>query len=328
MNYIKFSPDKEKILRIFKKNNVDSLWHFTDINNLPLIKKLNGLRSKEFLENNGYLKKVKCGGDGLSHKLDKMLGNWNKISLNFTPYTPMAYYKKQKNHLVFIEIDPMVATFEDVYFTDCNAARTKNSQNREKGLRGLSFVRFDIINGRPKPYDKDWIKYVQAEILVPDYISLKFFKKIYFISEASLRLGEYLWGNKEAIFAVNPQIFADYNYDKWTITNPYVKKVIITNTKINKNSNISKYKDIKFLKRGEKFWINILLFATAGIKAKVELKEGEGITIYHKEVEFEKESNWWWTPSFKLDLNYPKSYMILEISLNEILWYKEKKRVL
>ena len=61
-----------KILKIFEENNISSLWHFTDIRNLPLIKELSGLRSKEFLENNGYLGNVICGGNELSHQLDKI----------------------------------------------------------------------------------------------------------------------------------------------------------------------------------------------------------------------------------------------------------------
>lgn len=58
MNGIKFSTEKEEILKILQKNNINSLWHFTDIRNLPLIKRLNGLRSKDFLEKKGYLKNV------------------------------------------------------------------------------------------------------------------------------------------------------------------------------------------------------------------------------------------------------------------------------
>jgi len=112
---IKTSLEAQQILQILKSHNIQSLWHFTDIRNLPLIKKLNGLRSKEFLEKRGYLTRVYCGGNELSHNLDRELGNWDKVSLNFTPHTPMAYHIKKEKHLVFIEIDISVATFERVF---------------------------------------------------------------------------------------------------------------------------------------------------------------------------------------------------------------------
>lgn len=42
--------ERDEILNILKRNKIDSLWHFTDVKNLPLIRKLDGLRSKNFHE--------------------------------------------------------------------------------------------------------------------------------------------------------------------------------------------------------------------------------------------------------------------------------------
>ena len=100
--------EQKEILGMLERNMITSLWHFTDIGNLPNIKKLNGLRSKEYLEQNEHWggRDIFPGGDDLSHSLDRNLGNWDKISLNFMHHTPIAYKKKREKHLVFIEIDP------------------------------------------------------------------------------------------------------------------------------------------------------------------------------------------------------------------------------
>lgn len=317
-----------KILKIFEQNNISSLWHFTDIRNLPLIKALNGLRSKEFLENNGYLRNVICGGDKLSHQLDRDLGNWDKISLNFTPHTPMAYHIKKEKHLIFIEIDSVVATFNDVYFTDCNATRLRNGQKRERGIKGLHNIKFEYIRSNPKPYDPDWVKYVQAEVLVPNYIPLKYFKKIHFISEASLKLGKYLWSGNHPIFSVTPEVFADYHGYNWAIINPYLDKIIITDEKITKDNVENTYSDVGSIKRNKKYWMKIDIFATAGTKARVIIKDLHNNTIKEEEIEFDKESKWWWFPNFQLPAEYSHPELILEITLDGILWYKEKRKVL
>ncbi|RKY81849.1 hypothetical protein DRQ11_14950 [candidate division KSB1 bacterium] len=328
MTNTKAFSDSSKILEIFKQNNIYSLWHFTDIRNLSLIKTLNGLRSKEFLENKGYLKNVICGGNELSHQLDRELGNWDKISLNFTPHTPMVFHKKKELHLIFIEIDPVVATFEDVYFTDCNATRRRNGQIREKEIKGLLSIKFDMINGAPKPYDSDWIKYVQAEVLVPHHIPVEYFKKIHFISEASLRLGEYLWSGNHPIFTVTPEVFADYHGHSWAIINPYLDKIIITDEEITKDNVENAHPDVGNIMRDKRFWMKIYLFATAGTKARVILKDLHNNIIKEVETEFEKESNWWWFPNFRIPAEYPHAELILEITLDGILWYKEKRKVL
>lgn len=325
---IKTSPEARQILQILKSHNIQSLWHFTDIRNLPLIKKLNGLRSKESLEKEGYLTKIYCGGNELSHDLDRKLGNWDKISLNFTPHTPMAYHIKKEKHLVFIEIDISVATFEGVFFTDCNAIRLRNGQKREKGVKGLNNVKFQYIHSRPKPYDADWQKFVQAEILVPDHIPLDCFKKIHFISEASLQLGQYLWGTNEDLFNVSPQVFSDYNYSQgWVVLNPYVESVIITHQEVTKNNVGNNHIKSEIVEKGKDFWIKISLFATAGTEGKLILKASNDKIIDQTETSFEKESKWWWYPNFRIPLNYKHSSFIIEIFLEKVLWYKSRWRV-
>ena len=54
------------------------------------------------LEKQGLLSTLITGGNPLSHSLDRYHGNWDKVSLNFTPYTPMAYHRKRAQHLCFL----------------------------------------------------------------------------------------------------------------------------------------------------------------------------------------------------------------------------------
>jgi len=322
-----YNSSAEEILEFLEDNSIYSLWHFTDIGNLQGIKKRNGLRSKEFLED---ADDVNFGGNEDSHRLDMDKNNWDKVSLSYTPHTPMTFRRKKERHLVFIEIDPVVATFDGVCFTDRNATRLRDGQKRGKGIEGLRNVKFEYIHSVPKPYDPDWVKYVQAEVLVPNHIPLDYFKGIHFISEASLKLGEYLWEGDHPPFIVNPRIFADYINGSWKISNPYIEKVIIADKEITKNNVENAYLAIESIKINKKYWMKIYMSAIAGTKIKIILKDLQDNIIKEEEKELDKSYKFykWWLTNFQLPAEYSYPEVIFEIFLNEILWYKEKRKVL
>lgn len=333
MTYYKYS-EKETILKILRDHNIDSLWHFTDIRNLSNIKKLGGLLSKEkLLDEELLFISVIPGGDPISILLDIHLGNWDKISLSFTPHTPMSFRKKREKHLVFIEISPEVATFDGVYFTDRNATRTRDGQMRDQGVKGLNNVRFEYIKCPPRYDDEDWIKYVQAEVLVPNCIPIKYFKKIHFISKASLELGKYYWGGDSKLFNVDPNIFSDYDnfLKEWKIRFPYLEDVIFTHQIIN-NENIQNVLrncyNVEKIERGRTFYIISLIFATNDTKGRILLKKPEEYTFREKTINFNEESFRWWHSDFKIFNYYSSNNFIVEIYLNDILWYKTKKEVI
>lgn len=281
-----FFEEQKEILGMLERNMIASLWHFTDIRNLPNIKKLDGLRSKEYLEQNKQWggRDLFPGGDALSHNLDRNLGNWEKISLNFMPHTPIAYKKKREKHLVFIEIDAGVAAFPNVYFTDCNAARTKNKQLREKGMVGLTNVNFSIINGPAEPWNKNWLKYVQAEILVPHHIPLSKIKAIHFISNASKEYGEILWGERCNLFCISPGVFYDYyRKDKGALQFSYVKEVFISTRAIPKSRVYAIRTNAPHVVQGRPFWVIVHLHTTAGARVSISIdalrtrKDGEAL---------------------------------------------------
>jgi len=125
--------EADRILNRLQRENIRCLYHFTSIENLPCIRQTNALCSKETLEAEGLWPCPEPGGNELSHRLDQTNQNWDKVSLNFTPWTPMAYLKKQASHLCFFVVEVAVAGFEGVIFTDTNA--TSGDQHRAAGSR-------------------------------------------------------------------------------------------------------------------------------------------------------------------------------------------------
>ena len=119
------------------------MYHFTDIDNLPLIASLGGLKSKNFLENGGLLDEIKTGGNQLSKALDLRWGNWDKVSLSWCPKLPMTWYREQEQHLVYIVTPLDLALRTGVVFSDKNA--TDTLQNRAEGMNGLQNVNFKAV---------------------------------------------------------------------------------------------------------------------------------------------------------------------------------------
>lgn len=319
-----FSEEQAEIIETLKKNRINSLWHFTDIRNLPYIRKLDGLRSKENLEGNRYWGRniLFPGGDDISHNLDRDLGNWDKIHLNFRPNTPMAYNKKREKHLVFIEIKPEVAACEDVYFTDCNA--TKREHKRGEGIEGLTYVNFDIIH-RPYERNPDWHKYVQAEVLVPHHVPISMFKAIHFISNASKEYGESLWGRKCNLFCVNPETFYDTSiYRKGEIQFPHIREVFISTKRISKEKVHAIRSNALYLVPGEPFWVIVHTYAITGTRVSISVYDIRNRKIEGAYGEAKRDIDGIFCHQFTA----PKGLRGLEVKvyIDTILWTHHKMR--
>ena len=168
---------------------------------------MGALHSKQILEKQGLLSTLITGGNPLSHSLDRYHGNWDKVSLNFTPYTPMAYHRKRAQHLCFLLVNPEVATWSEVLFTDSNAAR--NDHRRGEGLIGLGNVQFNAIHAIPFSVN-DWHRFIQAEVLIPASIPLAHVGEIGFVSNASMSYAQYLCKSfAHPPFSVKAQMFTD-----------------------------------------------------------------------------------------------------------------------
>ena len=230
-------PDAGGILARLRQERIPCLYHFTSIENLPLICRLNGLCSKQRLQNASLWPCPNPGGDDLSHTLDRRWGNWDKVGMNLTPRTPMCYRKKRQKHLCFFVLLPDVATHAGVVFANTNATAT--GHQRAEGLSGLDLINFAAVRAHPRPWDKDgWHRPVQAEILVPDYVALDLVTEVVFVSPASLQEGERLWGNSQhPPFRVDAGHFADLpSHSRPTLGFPNLVDLILTFDQVDKSN--------------------------------------------------------------------------------------------
>ncbi|MGE3725130.1 MAG: DarT ssDNA thymidine ADP-ribosyltransferase family protein [Candidatus Sericytochromatia bacterium] len=201
------SPDALHIQTRLAQEGIENLWHFTSIKNLPLIKG-RGLYSKQKLETEELFSQVITGGNQESIEADRQRGNWNLVSLAYTPSTPMFYHTKQANHLVYWEIDPAVACFEGVIFTNKNALKKLNGTTRKPGIAGLNEVQFNYFKPN-QTFSKDWREFVQAEVLIPEMVSPDYLKALYTVSPISKLYAEISFEEAFEKIIVQPNIFKD-----------------------------------------------------------------------------------------------------------------------
>lgn len=197
------------------RRGVVFLYHFTSLDNLPGIRHLSALCSKQTLADNGHWP-VQSGGTRRSQQLDIRNDNWDKVSLSFTPHTPMSFHRKAKHNsgdkICFFVIDPTIATLEGVEFSDTNAVSTRRIQL--PGWLGLMTVNFRMVLAMQKKRItwRRWKRDVQAEVLVPDHVPLSCVKEIAFETDADLELGRQKWGDLETDdppFTVAPCLFTN-----------------------------------------------------------------------------------------------------------------------
>ncbi|MDI6714153.1 MAG: DarT ssDNA thymidine ADP-ribosyltransferase family protein [Thermodesulfovibrio sp.] len=289
-------PFAKEMELIIKKNNIQALYHFTNIDNLSLIAECNGLWSKERLEKEGLLSRVIRGGNSLSKDLDIYWGNWNKVSLNWGPKMPMMWHIQQQSHLCFFLIKPEVALRKGVVFTDRNA--TDTNQLRKEGVEGLKLVDFSAVNDPYAYMNTERKKKKQAEILIPDEISLDYVKGVAFISEASRKEGERLWGDKpHPPFIINKTLFHEGF--------PVVNSAILTSYNISKgNVTLQKFDHENTFKLGQKITLLVSVKSTPGMKTKTIWFGSNEDIIDESIIEFDDENTYWhWSTINAIDMN-------------------------
>lgn len=310
-----------QIKSTFARNGIKILYHFTSISNLEWIAQY-GLLSKEKLEEEGIFDEIETGGDELiSLRLDRELGNWGKVHLYFCPHTPMAYRKQEEKQVAYILINPEVATWEDVLFTDTNATRKQDGHRREQGVAGINLVDFktirETLDSGPRPWDRTWHRNVQAEVLVPDEIPLDYIESIAFISKASLEEGERLWGNKRHHpFEVDKDLFHQGF--------PYVADALLTSQEVSKD-NVGKTEFINgrefIVERDSKVTLLVNLKAVPGLQAKILWTTSDGKMILEDNTEFEKGSSYWHWSDIEIRELSAGSYFA-EYHLGDTSWVK------
>lgn len=316
-------PDAGAILSRLKREGMVALYHFTSVENLPGICEMKALCSKKTLHSARGGLPVVTGGNPLSHSLDRSRGNWDKVSLNLTPYTPMVYHKKKEQHLCFLVVSLEVAAWSGVVFTDTNA--TSNDHRRDDGLTGLDLINFEIIRSTAHPDKQAWKRHVQAEILVPDRIPLDYVSSINFVSNASKTYAERLCALlPHPPFRVNERLFSDSPRSPQGTTNfPYVMELVLTDTKFDKNMVYSSHiHKNRFSRNDGTATLVAKVRAMAGTKARVLFGPTGNVRSNGKVIsttEFDISTQYYhWHPI--LLNNLPNGLYSLEYYLSDLCW--------
>jgi hypothetical protein len=297
---------------------IQALYHFTSVENLPSIRRMGALCSKQVLEDANLWPVSECGGNELSHNLDRWNDNWDKVALNFTPHTPMLYHKKQQCHLCFFVIKVDVATFAGVVFTDTNA--TSSNQRRGEGPEGLDLVNFDAVRSLPRPWDRDgWVRPVQAEILVPDRIPLNYVSEVVFVSKASLEDAERLWGPQpHPPFRVASTYFSDTPGARTTALNfAHAVEILLTDLPVDKSNvrDVKTHKSTFARSTTDRITAIVSIHAIAGVRAQVTWNPGNTTST----TEFEKSQRYLHWPRIQID-RLPNGKCYFEYRLGDIRW--------
>jgi len=156
--------------------NIDKFYHFTDEKNLESIIENGGLYSWKSIENKEI--SALLSSNELSRQLDTQKNLQDYIRLSFTDYHPMSskVEKEDGKNLVWLEIDLEVALWESTLYSDMNA--TDNSVIVKGDFDFLKTLDFDIFKQRYNTLNTLEKKKYQAEILVKDFLPIRYIKNI------------------------------------------------------------------------------------------------------------------------------------------------------
>lgn len=164
---------------VLKQYGITKLYHFTDRDNLESIIKNGGLYSWADCEAKG-IKIPKPGGNMSSRQLDSRDRLQHFVRTSFTKDHPMMYAAMNAGRIsnpVILEIDPEVVMWEHSLYTDCNA--TKNGRRLGEGLDDFKTIHFHSVKARNQfALDEDERPFFQAEVLVENFIPLKYITNI------------------------------------------------------------------------------------------------------------------------------------------------------
>lgn len=167
---------------ILSQNRITKLFHFTDRDNLESIIKNGGLYSWKDCEEKGItIQKPGGGGPGsTSWSLDERDGLEHYVRVSFTEQHPMMYVAMNENRIsnpVILEIDPEVIYEDSTRFSDRNA--TRNGAQVGGDLDDFRNIHFKTVKARKHfDLDADEQPFYQAEVLVKNFIPLKYIRNI------------------------------------------------------------------------------------------------------------------------------------------------------
>ena len=295
---------------------ITALYHFTSIENLPGIAQLSGLCSKKSLDDNGITAAV-AGGNALSQVLDGVHGNLDFVNIYFTPYTPMAYWKKRDRHLCWFVLKPSVADMPGVEITDCNAA--SNGHQQVAGVAGLELLDFSILRSVPQPSSATWKKRVQAELLVPNKVPMTLVQEVAFVSVASLEEGERLWGAApHPPFTVRPALFSDWpGGASESIAFAHVESVVLTGEIVTAQNALQLRTHQATHKRSANGVVHVVASVRVTAGSKAELSVGDG-PVLHTE-KFDQSRRFIYFPPLR-HVDMPDEVQGITIRLDGVRW--------
>ncbi len=173
----KFKEDRDKILQYLKDKGVEYFYHFTDISNIPLIKKYGGLFSSDYIRKKG-LPVSKQGGDDTSKGWDKHYKLEDYIHLSFCNNHPMAYKCKTERQItpVLLKIKIEVAMLLDTRFSNMNAVDRYHEEG--PSFEDLLKVRIPATRMSYLRHTDEYFKFHQAEVMVKRHIPLEYIVNI------------------------------------------------------------------------------------------------------------------------------------------------------
>jgi len=156
---------------------IKSVYHFTDIENLPTIQKYGIQSLKNIFDRNIAVKHF--GAEELSHRLDAEKGLDQYVHLSFLPDHPMYYIAKARGSIkdpIWIEIDISVLFNEKTLF--CNKVANQTNANIFYIDDIMKFIDFNaLVNSEDFDIRNQARK---AEILVYNSISTDKIKGVYY----------------------------------------------------------------------------------------------------------------------------------------------------
>lgn len=161
------------------RNNIKKLYHFTDRENLDSIIQHGGLYSWADCDKQG-ITIPRPGGSEQSRSLDRRDNLQHFVRVSFTTQHPMMYVAMNDGRIsnpVILEIDPEVIFWQGCKYADRNA--TKNGACVGEALDDFRRIHFNSVKVK-KHFDlpADEQPFFQAEVLVPNFIPLKYISNI------------------------------------------------------------------------------------------------------------------------------------------------------
>lgn len=165
--------DSLSIYREFlDKHGIKVLYHFTDRENLPNIRKY-GLLSLDYINRKGI--ESSTGGDLELQAVDKEFHNEDYIHLSYIERHPMGWRLKReyKNRdLVILKISPEVIYSVDTLYSDINAANPAHIQGGDYSV--LSRVNMAAVGSEYSQQDSEEQEQKAAEVMVKRRIPIDY----------------------------------------------------------------------------------------------------------------------------------------------------------